>query len=278
MNIVTFIKALRKCPKEAADLLYAKVYSSVWQGIKYASKFGIPLTKDRFKILMLKNRYKGGRCFIIGNGPSLIPEDLDRLKNEITFTSNKIYKIFSKTTWRPTFYMAIDGTVIEQNYIDINELKGFRKFTIRHYQDFLKADIYFDGPKDRRGCFSTNVMEAIYPRGSVSYQMLQIAYYMGFSEVYLIGHDHNYKDAISVATGESTARENRNTKMYFGDNYVSANERPAETAADEIVSGMEQARLAYEQSGRKIYNATRSTHLNVFEKVDFDELMKCHER
>ena len=42
-------------------------------------------------------KYEGKRCFIIGNGPSLKLEDLNRLKNEITIASNKIYLIFNKT-------------------------------------------------------------------------------------------------------------------------------------------------------------------------------------
>ena len=58
-----------------------------------------------------KNKYKGKRCFIIGNGPSLTKEDLEKLKGEYTFASNKIYKLFDKTSWRPDFYAIFDENV-----------------------------------------------------------------------------------------------------------------------------------------------------------------------
>ena len=47
----------------------------------------------------VKGKYKGQRCFVLGNGPSLSPDDLNMLKDEITFASNRIYKIFDKQVW-----------------------------------------------------------------------------------------------------------------------------------------------------------------------------------
>ena len=37
------------------------------------------------KIRAFHNFYDGKRCFIIGNGPSLLPEDLEKIKNEFSF-------------------------------------------------------------------------------------------------------------------------------------------------------------------------------------------------
>ena len=58
----------------------------------------------------LKDKYKGKRCFIVCNGPSLKASDLDVLhkNNELTFASNKIDKILNQTDWRPTFYVVTD--------------------------------------------------------------------------------------------------------------------------------------------------------------------------
>lgn len=260
--------------QKIASRVYWKMYSLCRWVINLAAEFNLPLTKNNWRIAELKNSHAGQRCFIVGNGPSLRPEDLDRLKNEVTFASNKIYKIFDKTTWRPTYYMAVDDVVVKQNFADINVMREPTKFTLNHLKGYLEAEIYFNNNlyNDQKGSFSDNIMESMYSSGSVSFHMLQIAFHMGFSEVYLLGHDHNYKDVISIAKGESEARENRNAKMYFADDYVSGNEKPAETAADEIMQGMEQAKLAYEKAGRKIYNATRISHLDVLERVSFDEL------
>lgn len=60
------------------------------------------------RISELKNQYVDKRCFIIGNGASLRVEDIDLIKEEVTIASNRIYNIFSNTSWRPTIYMVED--------------------------------------------------------------------------------------------------------------------------------------------------------------------------
>ena len=62
---------------------------------------------DGKRIAALKDKYKGKRCFICGNGPSLKAEDLNILsqRGEYTFGMNRIFKIFPQTEWRPSFYM-----------------------------------------------------------------------------------------------------------------------------------------------------------------------------
>ena len=66
----------------------------------------------------------GKRCFIIGNGPSLVKCDLTLLKNEITIGSNGIFLIFEKMGFKPTFYTVEDGLVAEDRADEINRIKG----------------------------------------------------------------------------------------------------------------------------------------------------------
>ncbi|MGG1399976.1 6-hydroxymethylpterin diphosphokinase MptE-like protein [Bacillus salipaludis] len=240
------------------------------------SKFDFPITRSNYRILKLKNKYVGKRCFIIGNGPSLKPEDLEKLKGEITFASNKIYKIFNQTTWRPTFYMVVDSIVLEENVKDINLVEANTKFTIKCYKDLFNADFYFNNNlyQNKRGSFSTNIMESLYSSGSVSYHLLQIAFYMGFSEVYLLGHDYNFKGAISKTKDLSFLKNEDNSQHYFSNDYIRADEKKPGQAPEEIYNGMEIAKLVYEDSGRKIYNASRITYLDVFEMIKFDELFE----
>jgi hypothetical protein len=75
-----------------------------------------------------KNTHTGKRCFIIGNGPSLKAEDLEQLKNEITFAFNRIYYIFDQTSWRPTYYCAEDNKIILKSKVEIDELALDYKF------------------------------------------------------------------------------------------------------------------------------------------------------
>ena len=39
----------------------------------------------------LKDKHKGGRCFLLGSGPSIKDENLKPLKNEIVFALNNFY-------------------------------------------------------------------------------------------------------------------------------------------------------------------------------------------
>jgi hypothetical protein len=242
--------------------------------INFFSKFNIPCSKNNYRILKLRNKFNGKRCFIIGNGPSLKPEDLEKLKGEITFASNKIYKIFKQTKWRPTFYMVVDSIVLEENVKDINLVEAKTKFTLNCYKHLFKADLYFNNNlyKKKIGSFSTNIMESLYSSGTVSYHLLQIAHYMGFSEVYLIGHDYNFKDAISKTKDLSFLKKEDNSQIYFSDSYIREDEKKAGQAPEEMYNGMEKAKSVYENSGRKIYNATRISYLDVFELKNFDNL------
>ncbi|MBO7254734.1 MAG: hypothetical protein J6V36_05480, partial [Clostridia bacterium] len=67
-------------------------------------------TKYGRKLAKLKDSHKGERCFIIGNGPSLSVNDLNKIyeKNIPTFSTNRIFKLFEKTDWRPTYYVSED--------------------------------------------------------------------------------------------------------------------------------------------------------------------------
>ncbi|WML25162.1 6-hydroxymethylpterin diphosphokinase MptE-like protein [Neobacillus sp. OS1-33] len=242
--------------------------------VNILSKFNIPIGRNNYRILKLKNKYHGKRCFIIGNGPSLKPDDLERLRGETTFASNKIYKIFNQTTWRPTFYMVVDSIVLEENVKDINLVKAKTKLTLNCYKHLFKADIYFNNNlnKNKFGSFSTNIMESLYSSGTVSYHLLQIANYMGFSEVYLLGHDYNFKGAISKTKDLSFLKKDENSTIYFSEDYVRPDEKKAGQAPEEMYNGMEKAKIVYESSGRKVYNATRVSYLDVFELRNFDDL------
>src|SRR5262245_12870616 len=61
-----------------------------------------------------RGRFSGRRGFVIGNGPSLKTTDLDRLRNEITIASNRIYLAYSETNWRPTLLTCGDRLVWEK--------------------------------------------------------------------------------------------------------------------------------------------------------------------
>ena len=78
------------------------------------------LCKD---ISVFKDKHFGERCFVIGNGPSLRKEDLERLKNEYTFGSNDIFMSYDKVDWRASYYVVSDPTEIQVRFFDAEQVK-----------------------------------------------------------------------------------------------------------------------------------------------------------
>lgn len=230
-------------------------------------------------LLELKNKYKGQRCFILGNGPSLTASDLEKLKNEITFASNGIHKIFSQTSWRPTYYAIFDEGVgaredVAENAGKLDCIKFFREqgyLTYRHiggkncYIHTWHSRKYLDDPH-----FSEDLVSGLYSIATVTYTMIQIARWMGFDEIYILGADNKYKFS---QLRDGTIVRNEGVCNYFGEE---AKEEPLPTSAPatwEMDVAYEYADKYSREHGFRIYNATRGGFLEKFERVDLDEVL-----
>ncbi len=104
---------------------------------------------------------------------------------------------------------------------------------------------------------------------TVTYVALQIAFYMGFSEVVLIGIDHDFKKkgiphTLIVSDGDDADHFDI---QYFpkGFRWQLPDLRTSEYAYT-------LARDAYRADGRQVLDATIGGKLNIFPKVDFNSL------
>jgi len=247
---------------------------------------GILLTTNDRKLAAFRNKHFGQRAFIIGNGPSLKINDLDRLKGEITFASNKIYLAFEETAWRPTYYAAEDILFVKQNYNDISRLKGFTKFSPFHLAKYaqdlrdtikyflINEDFYPQLPR-----FSFNALKEMYGGGTVTYTLIQLACFMGIREIFLLGIDFHYNDPKRY---EGTLG-NYGTRIYdateqeishFHPDYL----RPGEKGFEPNLHLHEKAYLAAQKAlnhlGGHIYNTTRGGKLEIFPRIEFDTLFR----
>jgi glycosyltransferase involved in cell wall biosynthesis len=239
---------------------------------------------DYDKIAAFKDRYKGERCFIIGNGPSINNTDLRKLKNEFTFAVNGIFYKKEDMGFDPTFYVVTDSAVMKENTEAIKAYKSEFKFfpTLyrsrhpeeAHVQFFLLNRGYYER-SGQNFCvprFSFDPARRIFCGQSVTLTNIQLAYYMGFREVYLIGMDFNYViPASAIVKGElitSTEEDpNHFHPMYFG---------PGKTWKDphlnRIQIGYQYARDIFKADNREIINATKGGKLEVFRRVEYDSL------
>ena len=153
--------------------------------------------KLRFESLK-KKRQLQQRCFIIGNGPSLNDTDLGLLKDEVTFGVNGIFLKFDEN-FCTTYYVVEDHLVAEDRAPSINNISQCTKifpFYLSYCLD-KQENVIFINHRPRKSYpdgfdFSTEASEITYTGGTVTFTCLQLAYYLGFKEIYLIGVDHNY--------------------------------------------------------------------------------------
>jgi hypothetical protein len=219
-----------------------------------------------------KNSYQNRRCFIIGTGPSLKIEDLEMLSNDITFASNSIFNLFHKTNWRPTFFCVSDRKYFFQNVTELNNLSGFIKFfPIDLKTQIQKLDkVFFYGRVFRIGknySFNRKPNFFIFDGSTVTFHMLQIAIYMGFKEIYLLGLDFNYSLMLNDK-GEIV--QNENIKDYFSDQSATRNLNIPDIGGS--LENFQAIRKYADLTGIKVYNSTRGGKLEVFNRVNFDNI------
>jgi len=229
----------------------------------------------------LKGIYKGHRCFVIGNGPSLSPEILDRLTDEYTFAVNRIAKIFDKTDWRPTFYVGVTDALDDSRHRgDI--LAGIRSSETAICWDEYRTKTSVNSSKNviyvrcshtgdhsnaqaRDDWWSDDIEERLDKFGVAVFPALQLAVYFGFTTIYLIGCDGNY---VPPSDGVD--------KSHFDDAY-----RPFDACPNydynqlngALLWAHEIAEKAAIRNGVKIYNCSPISAITAHERIELENVL-----
>lgn len=236
------------------------------------SRFYNSLNKEKHfdnRIKSMEGNEKGKRCFIVGNGPSLTIEQLELIKDEDCFGANRIYKLFEKTKWRPRYY------VIQDRYDNTKGVYDNLKIANLFVSDFYWREHGMKNPnaicyhinralkQTNNLPFSSDCSKYVQAASTVTFTMIQLAVYIGYSEIYLIGMDHTY---ANVTNDKGIVIQRNNVK-----NHAFEDEKPNEVVAN--ISYMDDAfrvaRRYCEEHGIQIYNATIGGALEVFKRVDF---------
>lgn len=246
--------------KEKKDIFDKKLYSAT-------------STKQHKDLEKFKDIHKGKRVFLVGNGPSLSAHDLDLIheNEDISFAFNKIYRIFDQTAWRPDYYGFTDFFSYKINMHAVDDIKAdiflwdvFEAFAEKkqrenvYFFNFIREPFYPNMPK-----FSSDIVSGTYLGNSVTYDIgLQFAAYMGFKEIYLVGMDHEYADEMTDS--------NSHFQGYFEEK--EKNLKFPMYEKEKVELSFQAAGIYANQHDIKIYNATSGGKLEVFDRVDFDEL------
>ena len=225
---------------------------------------------NRERIQSFREIHAGKRCFIVANGPSLVKTNLDLLENEITFGLNRIYLYFNNTTFRPTYYLAMNELILEQFSLEIKRL-GMPKFLNWNrrslYDPNDKSTIFLKSKMVIRDSFQDDLMHPLVMGGTVTFVALQLAYYMGFQKAILVGLDHSYVDkGIPNGTETRTAEKD---ESHFHPNYFP---KGVKWQIPDLFRSEIDYRLAreyFECDGREIVDATNGGKCQIFKKVDY---------
>lgn len=264
--------ALNKFAPEAFLKSTKSIYDSLRRLPQLPAAYLHPLRREsRKRIQQYHNLHRGHRCFIIGNGPSLKQTDLTKLESEFTFGMNRIYLLFPELKFSSTYYVAINDLVIEQCAHEIARLplpKFIAWHSHHHFKENSKDLIYlyttFTGPR-----FSRDLTRRIWEGATVTNVALQLAFYMGFETVILIGVDHNFTDK---GRANQTVVSSGDDQNHFSGNYFGKGFRWQLPDLDTSEIGYKLAGQAYHQSGRSILDATIGGRLNLFPKVEYNSL------
>lgn len=227
------------------------------------------LQRHERRIQAFEDLHKGQRCVIIGNGPSLLRTDLPRLRDVPTFGLNKIHLHREAMGFSPTYHVTVNPYVMEQSGAAILDQPGPKFFSHAGIPLLQEDDdvVFVRDIVTHR--FSKNLVRGWLLLHTVTFCAMQLAYWMGFAEVVLVGVDHSYNapvnpNALVASTGEDPNHFHPN---YFG---PGMQWQLPDLAGSEVVYRM--AKAAFEEDGRRILDATVDGKLTVFDKADFQTL------
>lgn len=236
----------------------------------------------RPRLRALRDRFAGARrAFLIGNGPSLNRTDLEPLRHEVTFASNGFLLKLPELGWSPTFYCVEDRLTAEDRAEGILALTGSTRLVPAHL-----AYVVPDGPDtiflDHRPApeggpvFSREADRMTHPGGSVTFLMLQVAAWLGFRELILVGMDGTWRmppDAWrSDEDGASVLDMATDDPNHFHPDYCGKGIRWHEPRPDRMARAFAEARRAIEEAGQTVSDATIGGRLDLFERVRFHDI------
>lgn len=229
----------------------------------------------------LKGKYNGKRIFIIGNGPSLNSQALYLLKNEYKMCFNRFQFLADRVGWYPELFAITDDLVIKDMKDVINNSivpnVDYAFFPDLHpsnidYRKYVeKKDNVYWLYVDKTD-FSTNLPFCGINKTVVN-AGIQIAAYMGFTDIYLLGVDMTFgqQKVEKINSRVWVSKESDNNHFdprYYGKGRVYHN-----PTVESMLNRFEICKEFYSDKGVNIYNAGFGGKLETFERKDFDELL-----
>ena len=256
------IEALPKCFMNQLINIYRSHFKNLYSDLK-----------------LYRNKYYQKRCFIVGTGPSLRLEDVAALEKEHIFLCNYGITLCDKLQFQPDFYVIGDPRAYEEIVTEFGkhrtkemfqvDMTDYRRYMKKQKGTFNTEWIHLPGERSffyvqrflrRPWSFSNDISSAIYSGASVVYYCYQLAAYMGFKEIYLLGMDCDYSGQHQhfITFDKEGDLNLKKNSGYYQDNFIKMHMCAAWNCS---------------KHGISIYNVSRGGKLDIFERKDLNEVL-----
>jgi len=211
----------------------------------------------------LQDKHKGETGLVIGNGPSLKEITNEELQRFPSFGTNKI---FLKEGFTPTYYVCTNPYMIPECVRGMIGKTDCIKFIREGCEKELPGSIPLHLVDE--SYFSSVPHRFVYEGYTITYVCLQLAYFMGFQNILLYGIDHRYdiKEEPNSTFIASGLDHNHFHDGYFAPGWIYQAPDLENSRKHYLV-----ARRAFEYKRRNIYNMTKDSALDVFERLSKDD-------
>jgi hypothetical protein len=237
-----------------------------------------------------KDKHKGQRCFVIGNGPSLKAQDLSPLANEITFVMSGFWKHPVVEKWQPTYYCFADPLFFDGS----EPVKEFmQSLRARIHNTTFFVPLYGAKAIKEQGLLPVEHTNYVNFRRSLSDGRLRsldltkfipgaqstaqlgimAAMYMGCSPIYLLGLDHDWLAHRGMDKHFYDDKTIKNHPQAHGDLSLLSYKVDAQAVVN-LWSTYEALLQLSSQTGIVILNATNGGFLDVFKRVNYEQLVR----
>jgi hypothetical protein len=257
------------------------IYVGKWIGSKIRWHTQILLTYlglfsncDRSELDKFKNKHTGQVGYLIGSGPSVRVEDLEKLGNRITFCCNRFHLAYHMMSFRPLYTVSADFDMIRDFGSQIVSESEGTIFLGYQTRPHITGNFIWINAKYKSSplVFSKKIYHHVVVGGSSLVVAIQLGYFMGIKHFVLYGVDHDFKyKIIRSSTGPEYCT------AVGDDNHFIKNYRSGKSWCPPQMETIEKSlcwadRFLRKQGGWLI-NATRGGKLDVLERKNFDQIL-----
>lgn len=234
--------------------------------------FGQAGISSRNALRRLRNSQLGVEGLIVGTGPSLNNTALDKIANRPSIGLNRLFLGFQHFGFVPDFLVCVNLLMIEQSGADISQLPCTKvaSWSGRRHLGQNPDTIYLRTTDSI--AFSRRIMDTVSTGATVTYVAMQLAYWLGWQRVVLLGIDHNYdlEHHEVQSSPHQEATRTASDRNHFHEGYMPAGKSWQLPDLTQSEMAYREARRAFEANGREILDATVGGKLRVFPRSQED--------